>query len=101
MIMTLQEERLKSLESLEEDLSARMVGTEVERQAHVRAVLKRFSYLKLKKAQKEMMQRHLEATSSYSRQHLMRLIKRFREHAPLGQRKSPVVSNSNQFHLIT
>jgi hypothetical protein len=28
----------------------------------------------------------LEATSGYSRQHLARLITRFREHAPLGQR---------------
>jgi transposase InsO family protein len=96
MIMTLQEERLKSLESLEdflrvtEGLSARMVGTEAERQGHVREVLERFSYVKLKKAQKGLVRRYLEATSGYSRQHLTRLIKRFREHAPLGQRKAPV-----------
>ncbi|MDR1163206.1 MAG: integrase [Candidatus Accumulibacter sp.] len=93
--MTMQEDRLKSLESLEEflrgtaGLSARMVGTEAERQGHVRDVLKRFSYLELKKAQKSVVRRYLEATSGYSRQHLTRLIKRFREHAPLGQRKPP------------
>jgi hypothetical protein len=68
MIMTLQEERLDSLESLEAflrgtvGLSAQMVGTEAERQAHVRAVLKRFSYLRLKKAQKGVVRRYLEAT---------------------------------------
>jgi hypothetical protein len=33
---------------------ARVVGTEAERQGHVREVLKRFSYLKLKKAQKRV-----------------------------------------------
>jgi transposase InsO family protein len=96
MIMTLQEERLRSLESLEEflrgtaGLSARMLGTEAERQGHVREVLKRFSYPNLKKAQKGVVRRYLEATSGYSRQPLTRLIKRFREHAPLGQRKEPV-----------
>ncbi|MDR3162428.1 MAG: hypothetical protein LBT81_01015 [Helicobacteraceae bacterium] len=53
--MSLQEERLKRLESMEDflrgtaGLSARMVRTEAERQAHVRAVLGRFSYLKLKR----------------------------------------------------
>ena len=98
--MTLREERLKRLESLEElsleeflrgtaGLSARRVGTESERQAHVRAVLERFSYLKLKKAQKGLVRRDLEATSGYSRQPLTRLIKRFRDHAPPGQRKPP------------
>jgi hypothetical protein len=68
--MTLQEERLRHLERLEAflrgtaGLSAWMVGTESERHAYVRDVPKRFSYLKLKKAQKGLVRRALETTSA-------------------------------------
>lgn len=96
MILTLHDERLTSLESLEQFLAGTAgldpqvaAGTEAQRQAHVLAVLQRFRYHSLSRAQKGLVIRYLLATSGYSRQHLSRLIARFREHAPLGQRHTP------------
>lgn len=96
MILTLHDERLTSLESLEQFLAGTAglqpqvgAGTEAQRQAHVLSVLQRFRYHELTRAQKGLVIRYLLATRGYSRQHLSRLIARFREHAPLGQRKAP------------
>jgi len=91
----MQEERLDSIEGLEQFLegtagaSPRVIGGEAERQAHVRRVLTRFSYAELSRGHKGVVVRYLQHTSGYSRQHLVRLISRFLAHAPLGQRKAP------------
>ncbi len=96
MILTLHDERLTSLESLEQFLAGTAglepqvaAGTEAQRQAHVLSVLLRFRYPSLTRAQKGLVIRYLLATSGYSRQHLSRLIARCRDHAPLGQRHAP------------
>lgn len=96
MILTLHDDRLTSLESLEEFLAGTAgmapqvaAATEGERQAHVLSVLQRFRYQSLTRAQKGLVTRYLLHTSGYSRQHLARLIARFRAHVPLGQRQAP------------
>ena len=96
MILTLHDDRLTSLESLEQFLAGTAgmapqvaAATEAACQAHVLAVLRRFRYVTLKRAQKGLVMRYLVHTSGYSRQHLTRLIARFRTHVPLGQRKAP------------
>ena len=96
MILTLHDDRLTSLASLEQFLAGTAglaprvaTGTEAERQAHVRAILQRFRYATLSRAERGLVIRYLLHTSGYSRQHLTRLIARFRDHAPLGQRHAP------------
>lgn len=96
MVIDMQEERLDSIESLEQflagtaGLSPRIPGGEAKRQAHVRRVLSRFHYAGLSRRHKGVVVRYLQHTSGYSRQHLVRLIGRFLARAPLGQRKAPV-----------
>lgn len=96
MVIDMQEERLDSIERLEQFLEGtagvapRVTGGEAERQAHVRRVLKRLGYQALSRRDKGVVVRYLQHTSGYSRQHLVRLIGRFVSHAPLGQRKAPV-----------
>ncbi|HEU0197526.1 MAG TPA: hypothetical protein VFQ88_09970, partial [Nevskiaceae bacterium] len=94
--MTLHDDRLTSLESLERFLAGTagmdpqvVAATEAGRQAHVLAVLRRFHYGALRRAQKGLVLRYLRHTSGYSRQHLTRLIARYRVRAPLGQRRPP------------
>ncbi|MCZ2414359.1 MAG: integrase [Burkholderiales bacterium] len=96
MVIDMQEERLDSVEGLEQFLAAtaglapRVRGGESERQAHVQRVLGRFGYAGLSRRHKGVVVRYLQHTSGYSRQHLVRLIGRFVSHAPLGQRRAPV-----------
>lgn len=96
MVIDMQEERLDSIERLEQFLegtagvSPRVPGGEAERQAHVRRVLTRLNYAGLSRGHKGVVVRYLQHTSGYSRQHLVRLISRFVARAPLGQRKAPV-----------
>ena len=96
MVIDMQEERLDSVESLEQFLAAtaglspRVAGGESERQAHVRRVLGRFGYGGLSRRHKGVVVRYLQHITGYSRQHLVRLIGRFVSHAPLGQRRAPV-----------
>src|SRR3546814_17592059 len=66
-----------------------MVVTEEQRRAHVLAVLKLFRYSALTRPQRGLVIRYLLHSSGYSRQHLTRLVARFRKHAPLGQRCAP------------
>lgn len=92
----MQEERLDSIEALEQFLagtagvSPRLPGGEAARQAHVQRVLGRFGYAALSRRHKGVVVRYLQHTSGYSRQHLVRLIGRFVAHTPLGQRRAPV-----------
>lgn len=104
MILTLHDERLTSLESLEQFLTGTAgldprvaAGTETQRQAHVLSVLQRFRYGTLSRAQKGLVIRYLLATSGYSRQHLTRLIARFRDHTPLGQRHAPACGFNRRY----
>ncbi|HBT32816.1 MAG TPA: integrase [Pusillimonas sp.] len=96
MVIDMQEERLDSIERLEQFLegtagiSPRVSGNEEQRQAHVRRVLARFNYQGLSRRDKGVVVRYLVQTSGYSRQHLVRLIGRFVARKPLGQRKAPV-----------
>jgi transposase InsO family protein len=96
MILTLHDDRLTSLADLEQFLAGTAglatqvaAGTEAQRQAHVLSVLQRFRYATLSRTERGLVIRYLLHTSGYSRQHLTRLIARFREHAPLGQRRTP------------
>ncbi|MGE4338789.1 MAG: integrase [Pigmentiphaga sp.] len=103
MVIDMQEERLDSIERLEQFLegtagvSPRVPGGEAERQAHVRRVLGRLGYSSLSRRDKGVVVRYLQHTSGYSRQHLVRLIGRFVCHAPLGQRKAPVAGFSRRY----
>lgn len=103
MVIDMQEERLDSIESLEQFLAAtaglspRVPGGEAQRQAHVRRVLGRFGYAGLSRAHKGVLVRYLCHTSGYSRQHLVRLIGRFVTHAPLGQRRAPVAGSYRRY----
>jgi transposase InsO family protein len=96
MVIDMQEERLDSIEALEQFLagtagvSPRLPGGEAARQAHVQRVLGRFGYAALSRRHKGVVVRYLQHTSGYSRQHLVRLIGRFVAHTPLGQRRAPV-----------
>jgi len=96
MVIDMQEERLDSIEALEQFLvgtagvAPRVPGGEAARQAHVQRVLGRFGYAGLPRRHKGVVVRYLQHTSGYSRQHLVRLIGRFAVHAPLGQRRAPV-----------
>lgn len=96
MVIDMQEERLDSIERLEQFLEGtagvapQVAGGEAERQAHVRRVLTRFNYADLARRDKGVVVRYLQHTSGYSRQHLVRLISRFVSRQPLGQRKAPV-----------
>ena len=97
MVIDMNEERLASIEALEQFLAGtagvapRVCGGEAERQGHVQRVLRRFGYGGLSRAHKGVVVRYLQHTSGYSRQHLVRLIGRFLEHAPLGQRRGPAL----------
>ncbi|HEX7324680.1 MAG TPA: hypothetical protein VF292_04915 [Rhodanobacteraceae bacterium] len=94
--MTLHTDRLTTLASLEQFLAGTAgmdpqpaATTEAGRQAHVLAVLRQFHYATLPRADKGLVLRYLRHTSGYSRQHLTRLIARYRARVPLGQRKPP------------
>lgn len=95
MVIDMQEERLDSIERLEQFLegtagvSPRVPGGETQRQDHVRRVLARFNYAGLARRDKGVVVRYLQHTSGYSRQHLVRLIARFVARKPLGQRRAP------------
>lgn len=96
MILTLHDDRLTSLESLEQFLAGTAglspqvaAATEAERQAHVLAILRRFHYVTLKRSEKGLVIRYLVHTGGYSHQHLTRLIARYRTRSSLGQRKRP------------
>ena len=99
----MQEERLESIEALEEFLAAtaglspRVPGGESARQAHVQRVLGRLGYARLSRRHKGVVVRYLQHTSGYSRQHLVRLIGRFVSHAPLGQRHAPVAGFARRY----
>ena len=96
MVINMQEERLDSIEGLEQFLTGTAVvsplvtGGEADRQAFVQRVLDRFHYARLARRDKGVVVRYLERMSGYSRQHLVRLIGRFVRHTPLGQRRAPV-----------
>lgn len=96
MAIDMQEERIDSIERLEQFLegmtgvSPRILSGEAERQAYVSRVLARFNYPDLARHDKGVVVRYLQHTSGYSRQHLVRLIGRFVAGKPLGQRKAPV-----------
>lgn len=96
MILTLHTDRLTTLSSLEQFLAGTAgldpqpaATTEAGRQTHVLAVLRQFHYVTLPRGHKGLVLRYLLHTSGYSRQHLTRLIARYRKRAPLGQRKPP------------
>lgn len=96
MILTLHTDRITTLSSLEPFLAGTAgmdpklaAATERARQAHVLAVLCQFGYAALPRAHPGLVLRCLVHTSGYSCRHLTRLVARYREHAPLGQRKPP------------
>lgn len=103
MVIDMQEERLDSIERLEQFLegtagvSPRVPGGEADRQAHVRQVLARFNYAGLARRDKGVVVRYLQHTSGYSRQHLVRLISRFVARKPLGQRKAPAAGFARRY----
>ena len=103
MVIDMKEERLDSIEQLAHFLeltavlSPRVFGGEAERQSHVKRVLSRFNYPHLGRADKGVVKRYLVHVTGYSKQHLTKLIARFADKQPLGQRKPPVAGFNRRY----
>ena len=84
MVIDMNEKKLVTLDQLREFLAATSevefqgCGQDDERYRHIEAVLKRFGYGRLGRANKGLVLRYLERTTGYSRQQLTRLVARYR-----------------------
>ncbi len=85
MVIEMNEQKLVTLEQLREFLAAteevdfQGCGQDEERYRHIEAVLRRFGYGSLKRAEKAVVLRYLERTTGYSRQQMTRLVTQYRE----------------------
>jgi transposase InsO family protein len=83
MVIDMNEKKLVTLDQLREFLAGTTevefhgCGRDEERYGQIEAVLKRFGYARLGRADKGLMLRYLERTTGYSRQQLTRLVARF------------------------
>jgi len=84
MVIDMSEQKLVSLPQLRQFLEGttevefRGCGKDEDRYRHIEGVLRRFGYGRLKRADKGLVVRYLVRTTGYSRQQLVRLIKRAR-----------------------
>jgi transposase InsO family protein len=62
-----------------EEVDFQGCGQDEERYRHIEAVLRRFGYGSLKRAEKAVVLRYLERTTGYSRQQMTRLVTQYRE----------------------
>ena len=91
MVIDMNEKKLVTLDQLREFLAATSevefqgCGQDDERYRHIEAVLKRFGYGRLARADKGLVLRYLERTTGYSRQQLTRLVARYRRVGQLAK----------------
>lgn len=84
MVIDMNEAKLATLEQVRafltgtEAVKFSVRGKDGERYRHIGEVLRRFRYGQLGRADKGLILRYLERTTGYSRQHLTRLVKRWR-----------------------
>jgi transposase InsO family protein len=81
--------RLEQLRSFLEGTTAvafRPLQEDDKRYAHISAVLRRFGYARLRRADKGLVRRYLRRTTGYSRAQLNRLVGRVAAGQPLGKR---------------
>jgi transposase InsO family protein len=84
MVIDMSEQKLVTLAQLRrfldgtQEVEFRGCGRDVDRYRHIEAVLRRFGYRRLKRADKSLVVRYLTRTTGYSRQQLTRLIRRAR-----------------------
>jgi transposase InsO family protein len=82
MVIDMNESKLKTLEqlraflqgTLEVEFSASVGQDKAQRYAHIQALVRRFGYAGLPRADKAVVLRYLERTTGYSRQQLTRLV---------------------------
>src|SRR5450631_1126433 len=103
MVIQMNDGQLQTLAQLQAFLDGTMavdfaVAAE-ERYRFIGRTVRRFSYRRLKRAQKAVVLRFLERVSGYSRQQLTRLVKRGTERGPLLKRYRG--SRTSFFHLYT
>ena len=83
MVINMNEERLETIEQIEEFLSGSAVidfsvaGADSERYGHISRVLKRFDYPRRSKRERGILHRYLQHTSGYSRAQVTRLVTRW------------------------
>jgi hypothetical protein len=91
MVINMNEERLCTIEQVEQFLSASAPiefsasGDDTERYGHISRVLKRFDYPRRSKRERGVLLRYLERTSGYSRAQVTRLVTRWQRN-PLAKR---------------
>jgi len=91
MVIDMNEKKLVTLDQLREFLAATSevefqgCGQDDERYRHIEAVLKRFGYGRLARADKGLVLRYLERTTGYSRQQLTRLVARYQRIGKLAK----------------
>jgi hypothetical protein len=85
MVIDMNVSALRTLEQIREflagtsDVVFSVPSNELARRTFIEAVLLRFRYVELPKGQRGVLYRYMQRVSSYSRQHLDRLIVQYRE----------------------
>jgi transposase InsO family protein len=99
MVIDMSEQKLVTLSQLRQFLDGtqevefRGCGKDPDRYRHIEGVLRRFGYARRKRADKGLLMRYLMRTTGYSRQQLVRLIKR----APAGPLRKRYRAPTNGF----
>ena len=92
MVIDMNESRLHTVAQLRAFLDGTLEvqfcapSNDVQRYGFIAAVLGRFGYARLRRAHKTVVLRYLEHTTSYSRQQLTRLVRRYLDCATLAKR---------------
>ena len=104
MVIDMNETRLNTVAHLRAFLEGTLevqfqpISNDVERYGFIAAVLKRFAYRRLGRADKGVVMRYLARTTGYSRKPLTRLVGRCLQGAPLAKRyRAPAAGFARQF----
>ncbi len=104
MVIDMNETRLNTVAQLRAFLDGTLeiqfqpVRDDAQRYGFIAAVLKRFAYRRLGRADKAVVLRYIERTAGYSRQQLTRLVRRFLDCASLAKRyRAPAQGFARKF----
>jgi transposase InsO family protein len=104
MVIDMNESRLNTVAQLRAFLDGTLevqfcaLSNDVQRYGFISAVLARFGYARLERANKGVVLRYLERTTGYSRQQLTRLVRRFLDGTMLAKRyRSPARGFARKF----
>lgn len=104
MVIDMNETRLNTVAQLRAFLDGTLevrfqpISNDIERYGFIVAVLKRFAYRRLGRADKGVVMRYLERTTDYSRQQLTRLVGRYFEGGRLAKRyRAPAMGFARKF----